>query len=149
VISVDEGWELRYGDQLLATLGNPTFEAEVECVTRDGEWVFTRLRGGNTEASTGAAIVARYRSNVLPGGRIELGDGTRLRLRPPPPLGETWRVRRGRDVVLALSPTSVEFGPAARELHELPLVTMLAIHARLTEVDRPSGGGGGDGGTGF
>lgn len=150
---VEDGWELHYGDAVLATLGNPAFVREVHCVTCDGQWTFERLRGGHTEARQGSAVIARYRSRVIPGGVIELPDEMKLRLRPPA-TSRTWRVRRGlRVVVLTISPTEagwkVEFGALAREIYHLPLLTMFAFHAVLTEADRPAGGGGGDGGVGF
>jgi hypothetical protein len=144
VVSVENGYELRYEDKRLATLGDPKFEAEVECVTRDGAWRFARLRGGHTEATDGAGIVARYKSNALPGGTITLGDEIKLKLRPPV-MGETWRVRRGiREAVLEIrapkGPWEVEFAAGARDIYQLPLLTMFAFHAMLVELDRPSGG---------
>jgi hypothetical protein len=149
MFTVEGGYELRYGDATLATLGDPKFEAEVECVTRDGSWLFKRLRGGNTEAVSGTAVVARYKSNALPGGTITLGEGTKLRLRPPI-TGERWRIRRGaRETVLSIrapkGPWEITFGEAAREVYELPLLTTFAFHAMLVELDRPSGGNGGGG----
>jgi hypothetical protein len=153
MVTVDDGYELSYEDQLLATLGDPAFEAEVECVTRDGVWRFARLRGGDTEAIAGSAVVARYKSNALPGGTITLADETKLRLRPPF-MGDTWKLRRGaRDNVLRIRPRNgpwqIEFGESAREVYQLPLLTMFAFHAMLVEFDRPSGGGGGGNGAGF
>jgi hypothetical protein len=150
MVAVGEGWELRHEEQLLATLGNPAFAAEVECVTRDGRWVFARLRGGHTEAKTGAAVVARYKSNALPGGIITLPDETKLRLRPPA-TSQTWRVRRGvREAILELRLREVhweiEFSPGARDIYHLPLLTMFAFHAVLVELDAPGGSTGGNGG---
>jgi hypothetical protein len=152
-VGEDHGYELRYGDSVLATLEDPAYVAAVECVTRDGSWVFERFRGGHCEARDGTAVVARYRSGVLPGGRIELPDGLELRLRPPGP-GQTWRVRRGlRERVLGITaakgPWRIEFASAARELYHLPLLTTFAFHAMLSESDKPAGPGGADGGTGF
>jgi hypothetical protein len=151
MVTTEDGYELRHEDQPLATLGDPRFDAVVPCVTRDGSWHLRRLRNGDTEASDGAAVVARYDSNLLPGGTIELPDETRMRLRPPV-TGETWKVRRGRrDEVLRMvrtnGPWRIEFTEAAREVYHLPLLTMFAFHAMLVEIDRPGGGGvSGDGG---
>ena len=36
VAAIDDGYELRYGDQPLGWLGDPKFAAVVEAVTRDG-----------------------------------------------------------------------------------------------------------------
>ena len=135
MFTVEGGYELRYGDQPLATLGDAKHEVEVECVTRDGSWRFASLRGGNTEARSGSAVVARCRSNLLPGATLTLPDETRLRLRPPV-MGETWRVRRGlRDTVLHMrspkGPWLVGFGHEARDIYHLPLLTMFALHAVL------------------
>jgi hypothetical protein len=148
-----ECYELRYEDSVLATLDNPAFATAVECATRDGSWVFDRLRAGHCEARQGTAVVARYRSAFLPGGAIELPDGLELRLRPPGP-GQTWRVRRGlRERVLQITATTgpwkVGFAAAAREIYHLPLLTMFAFYAMLSEVDRQGGSSGGDGGVGF
>jgi hypothetical protein len=139
-----DGHEVRYGDVSLAWVENPLFAAEARCTTRGAEWTFTRLRGGDTHAAIGTAVIARYDSNLLPGGKIELGDGSLFRLRAPVG-GEIWRVRRGRrELVLDIRPLSdrwaIRFAPAAREVHELPLLTMFAFHAVLVEIDRPTGG---------
>ena len=144
-VEVDDGYELRHGDHVLGWLGDPKFELAVRCVTRGSEWTFKRLRGGDTEATSGTAVVARYKSNFLPGGTIELPDESRFRLRPPA-TGEKWRLRRGRrEILLELRPMrdgwEIRFKPAAREIHQLPLVAMVALHAALVELDRPTGDG--------
>jgi hypothetical protein len=144
MFTTDEGYELRVDDDVIATLGNPKFQAEVECVTADGSWTFVRLVRGHTEARRGTATVARYSSGLLPGGRIELGsDGIALRLRPPV-TGETWRVRRGFAQAVMIrapqGPWEITFGRPARDIYELPLLTMFAFHAMLVEIDRPAGG---------
>jgi hypothetical protein len=142
-VEVDDGYELRYEDRVLGWLGDPKFERTVRCVTRGSEWTFTRMRSGDTEATSGTAPVARYKSNVLPGGTIELPDESRFRLRAPV-TGELWKLRRGRrEVLLALRPMrngwEIRFEPAAREIPQLPLVTMVALHAVLVEVGRTTG----------
>jgi hypothetical protein len=149
MVTTEDGYELRYGDSALATMGNPKLDAEVECVTRDGTWRFKRLRGGNTEAGLGSAIVARYKSNAFPGGVITLGEAVKLKLRPPI-VSETWRVRRGaRETILSIrapaGPWEIRFTAAAREIYELPLLTLFAFHAMLVELDRPGGDGSGGG----
>jgi hypothetical protein len=148
VVTTEEGYEVRYEEQLLATLGDPQFSPEVECVTRDGSWRFIRLKRGNAQALDGTAVVASYLSNLFPGGTIELTDSSRFRLRPPLPWTETWKLRRGRELVVALRLEKVVFGPAAREVYQLPLLTLFAFHSMLIEYSRQSGGGGGDGGGG-
>jgi hypothetical protein len=142
-VEVDDGYELRHGDHVLGWLGDPRFELAVRCVTRGSEWTFTRLRGGDTEATSGTALVARYKSNLLPGGTIELPDESRFRLRPPV-TGEFWKLRRGRrEVVLALrlmrDGWEIRLDEAAREIRQLPLVAMVALHAVLVEVGRTTG----------
>jgi hypothetical protein len=143
----EHGYELRYGDLPLAWMEDPRGERTVYCATRDGSWLFTRLRGGNTEATPargGDEPVARYKSKLLPGGTIELPDGTNVKLRPPV-TSDTWRVQRGRrDLVLDVrdpwKPWLVRFGDAAREIYQLPLITMFAFHALLVETETPSSG---------
>jgi hypothetical protein len=152
VFTVDEGYELRHGESPLATLGDGLTERSVDCVTRDGSWVFTTKRGNNVEISDGSATVARYQSGLLPGGRIELPDGSKVRLRPRS-AGAKWRVELSRrepvlDLRAVKGPWVVEFGPAAREVYHLPLLTMLSFHAAMIESRTPSSGGG-DGGIGF
>src|ERR1700712_5187866 len=66
----EDGYELRCEEQLLASLGDPKFEASVACVTRDGQWQFNRLSGGNTKAVSGSAAGARHKSDVLSGGAV-------------------------------------------------------------------------------
>jgi hypothetical protein len=149
VVTTDDGYQLRGGEQSLALLDNPRFEASVSCVTRDGQWRFNRLRGGNTEAISGSATVARYKSNALPGGTIELPNETKLRLRPPF-TSQTWRVRRGArervlEIRVAKGTWQIEFTPAASEIYHLPLLTMFAFHAMLVEIDTPTGGSTGPG----
>jgi hypothetical protein len=142
---VEDGYELRYGDLSLAWMEDPRNARTVKCVTRDGEWLFTRFRGGNTEAADARGeVVARYRSKLLPGGKIELPDGVLVKLRPPV-LGETWRVRADRralvlDMRAPWKPWLVRFGPGAREVYHLPLLTMFAFHALLVEADTSIGG---------
>src|SRR3954454_3408189 len=153
MVTTEDGYELRHEDVALGTRGDPSFETEVECVTRDGAWTFARLRRGDTEARMGTAALARYRSGFLPGGRIELPDGRELRLRPPA-VSETWRVRRGalKQVMwirITKGPWEIGFGSLARDIHDLPLLTMFAFHAMLVEIDRPVGAGGADVGVGF
>jgi hypothetical protein len=146
MVNTEEGgYELRYEETVLATLGNPRIQAEVECVTRDGTWRFVQLRNAHAEAMLGTAVVATYRSRALPGGTIVLGDDTKLRLRPPI-VGDTWRLRRGRrDTLLEMRSGKHEwrlrFGHTARELHELPLVTMFAFHGAAMEMARSPEGG--------
>ena len=53
-------------------------------------------------------------------------------------------MRRGpRERVLEIELTKhgweIEFGPAAKEIYHLPLLTMFALHAVLVESDRPGG----------
>lgn len=153
MFGLPDEYELRYGETVLATLQNPAFARDVECVTRDGRWVFRRLRAGNGQARDGTAVIARYRSGFLPGGTIELPDGVELRLRPPGP-GQTWKVRRGlRERVLRITatkgPWAIRFDPAAGELYHLPLLTMFAFHSMLGEMGKLSGDGGGAGASGF
>jgi hypothetical protein len=138
MVTVEDGYELRYEDVVLATLGDPKLEAEVECVTRDGTWRFASLRGGSTEARAGSAVVARCRSNLFPGATITLPDETRLRLRPPV-MGQAWRVRRGmRDTLLDMrspeGPWLVTIDPDARDIYHLPLLTVFALHAVLVQT---------------
>ena len=142
-LAVEDGYELRHGDRVLGWLGDPKFEASVSCVARASEWRFTRLRGGGTEATSGSAVVARYKSNLLPGGTIALPDESSFRLRPPV-TDVLWKLRRGRrEVLLAFRPMrdgwEIRLEPAAREVHQLPLIAMFALHAVLVEVGRPSG----------
>jgi hypothetical protein len=147
---VEGGYELRYGDLPLARIEDPRNARTVTCTTRDGKWLFTRFRGGNTEATDARGdVVARYRSRLLPRGTIELPDGARAKLRPSA-LGETTRVFGDRrtlllDIRAPWRPWLVRFGPGAREIYHLPLLTMLAFHALLVEVDTvvPAAGGGG------
>ena len=138
--TLDDTWELRYGDVLLGRLGDTRY-ATVECTTRDGVWVFTRERGGDIEATQGTAVVARYESGLMPGGPIELVTGARFKLRPPI-VGETWRIRNLVDFKPEEGVWSIGFGERAREVYELPLLTMLALRAILSE-HRYSGDGGG------
>lgn len=138
VETLDDGRELRYGDVPLARLGDPRYTA-VECTTRDGGWVFTRKRGGDIEATLGTAVVARYDSGLMPGGPIELASDARFNLRPPV-VGATWRIRGVAEFTHEKDAWWVRFGERAREIHELPLVTMLALYALLTE-HRYSGAG--------
>jgi hypothetical protein len=149
MVTVHDGFELRHEDQVLAQLGDPRIARVVPCVTHDGEWRFERMRSGDTEATAGVAVVAKYKSNLLAGGEIGLPDGLELRLRPPV-LSETWTLRRGlRERVLVIKapagPWRISFSDAAREIHQLPLITMFAFHAMIVEVDRPSGGASGGG----
>jgi hypothetical protein len=144
-VALGEGYEIRHEDRVLGWLDEPRLAPAVRCITRGSEWTFTRLRGGDTEATSGTAVVARYKSNFLPGGTIELPDESRFRLRPPA-TGEKWRLRRGRrEILLELRPMrdgwEIRFKPAAREIHQLPLVAMVALHAALVELDRPTGDG--------
>jgi hypothetical protein len=143
------GYELRDHDTVLARLSDTAFARVVDCVTRDGSWQFERRRGAEIEVTQGGAAVARYQSNVLGGGAIELPDGLRLRLRPPV-IGQTWRVRRGlREIILLFGTRDdvreLEIAPGAQDIYHLPLLTMLAFYAMLVEIDTPSGGGGGAG----
>ena len=150
---LDDGYELRYEDVRLGWVGDPTYERVALAVTRDGVWWFARTRGPGTEVSElrdDSPVIARYASKLVPGGTIELPDGARLRLRPPV-LGETWRVRRGaREQILELGepwkPWRTRLAPAARDIYHLPLLTMLAFHAVLVEMDSRAGGGEGGGG---
>jgi hypothetical protein len=145
---VEEGYELRIGDLPLARMEDPHDGHTVTCTTRDGEWFFTRYRGGNTEATdVRGDVVARYKSKLLPGGTIELPDGVRVKLRPAA-LGETSRVRDARralvlDIRAPWKPWLIRFGEAAREVYHLPLLTMFAFHALLVEADMPHGVTGG------
>jgi hypothetical protein len=148
VFTDEYGYEVRHENNVVARVGDPTFSAVVPCVTRDGHWQFERLRGGDTEATLGTAVIARYDSNLLPGGKIELLDGTRFRLRPPV-VGETWRVPRVLEITRTAGPYKVRFREAAREVSQLPLLTMFAFHAMLVEHRPGGGGGGGDGAVGF
>ena len=140
--TLDDTWELRYSDTLLARMGDTRY-SQVDCTTRDGVWVFTRERGGDIEATQGTAVVARYVSGLLPGGPIELVTGARFKLRPPV-VGETWRLRNVAEFKREKECWSVRFGEGAREVHELPLLTMVALRAILSE-HRYSGDGGGAG----
>jgi hypothetical protein len=149
MFTVDPGYELRHGDQPLGSLsGDPRLAATVECATGNGAWLFARLRGGNTEALANDAVLARYKANLLPGGTFELPDGTKPKLRAPIPR-RPWRVPDVLAIHAKDGPWELRFGAAAREVYHLPLLTMFAFHAMLVELDRPSGGGGGDGPIGF
>lgn len=149
---IDEGYEIRSGEQPLALLGEPRHEAVVRGVTRAGAWWFTRRRGAAIEVREqpdAGPVVARYRSSLAPGGTIELPDGTSFRLRPPL-TGDTWRVRRGLRELIAefrdpWKPWEIWLAPAARDIYHLPLLTLLAFAAVLVELDTPSGGGGASG----
>ena len=147
----EDAFEIRRGDQRLAWLGDPAFSGEVDCLTRDGVWSFNWLRGGKTEALLGTAVVARYTSGVLPGGRIQVGEEPHFRLRPPRPWeDQLWRVGRGREPVLRLrtgdAPWRIEFAGGARHLESLPLLTTFALHAVLVERAIPAAAEGGNGG---
>jgi hypothetical protein len=149
----DDGIEISDPDGgLVGWLEDPRATAEARCLARDGDWRFTRLRGGDIEATLGTAVIARYESKFLPGGAIVLGDGSRLRLRPPV-VGDTWRLRQGRrTAVLEVAPQrvgwAVRLKPPARELQQLSLITLFAFHAVLSELDRPTGGNGASGASG-
>jgi hypothetical protein len=137
---VEDGYELRYGDLPLAWMEDPREAAAASCATRDGEWLFTRFRGSNTEATDARGdVVARYRSKLVRGGTIELPDGVSVKLRPSV-LGETTKVVGDRrtlvlDMRAPWKPWLVRFGPGAREIYHLPLLTMFAFHALLVELD--------------
>jgi hypothetical protein len=142
---VEDGWEVRDGGELFGSFGDPKAAAAVRCVTRDGAWEFRRLRGGNTEATMGTAVAARYESKLLSGGTIVLPDDSHFRLRRPV-TGEIWRLRRGRrEVVLDVAPMrigwAIRLEPVASELQQIPLITMFTFHAVLSELDQPGGGG--------
>lgn len=150
MVTTQDGYELRHGDAVLATLGDGLTDPVVECVTRDGSWTFTTRRGNRVEVGDGEA---RYDSGVLHGGRIRLPDGTRFRLRPVA-AGTKWRVQRSRrewvlDIRTTKGPWVIAFGPAAREVYQLPLLTMLSFHATIVESRTPFAGGGDGGGVGF
>jgi hypothetical protein len=145
---LEDGYELRYEDTPLGWVDDPRHERVAIAVTRDGAWRFTRTRGGGVEVSEpreDAPVIARYGSKLLPGGTIELPEGLRLRLRPPI-LGETWKVRRGpREQILELTPDRsrpwrARLSSASRDIHQLPLLTVLAFHAVVSEIDSPDGG---------
>jgi hypothetical protein len=143
-VAVGEGYEIRHEDRVLGWLDEPRLAPVVRCITRGSEWTFTRLRGGNTEATAGTAVVARYKSHVLPGGTIELPDESRFRLRRPSMTEVAWSLRRGRrEVLLELRPMrdgwEIRFEPAAREIYQLPLVAMVALHAVLLEAGQSTG----------
>jgi hypothetical protein len=145
-LAVGDGYEIRHEDRVLGWLDEPRLERAVRCITRGSEWTLTRSRTGNTEVTTGTAVVARYKSSVLPGGTLELPDESRFRLRRPSMTGVAWSLRRGRrEVVLELRPMrdgwEIQFEPAAREIHQLPLVAMLALYAVVVEAAQPNMGG--------
>jgi hypothetical protein len=143
-----DGYELRYGDLTLARMENPRQAPTVSCATRDGDWLFTRFRGGHTAATDargGDDVVARYKAKLLPGGTIELPSGPRIKLRPPS-LNRTWKAHADRrapvlDFRRHEDEWLVRFGEAARDVYHLPLLTMFAFHAVLVETDAPTTGG--------
>ena len=139
----EEAFEIRHGDEAVAWLGDPRFNGVTSAMSRDGEWTFTRLRGGSSDASRGGFVVARYRSGLLPGGTLTLGEDVRFRLRAR---GRRRHVSRGpRERVVTVdfshSPRRITFGEAAQGIHDLALLTLFSIHAMLVESDVPSGGG--------
>jgi hypothetical protein len=148
LVPVEGGSELRGDDgQLVAWLESEWERRVVGCVTGDGSWEFELDRANQVTArrtGTDGGVVANYRPALVSGGTIELADGTRLRFRPPA-LGETWRVRIGaRRGVLRVraegASREVRFEPAAREVHDLALVTMLALHLVAVEGNRVNAG---------
>ena len=151
VVPAEGGSEVRGGDgEMVAWLESDWERWVVGCVTGDGSWEFELHRDNQVTvrpSGTDADVVARYRPGLVSGGTIELSDGSRLRFRPPA-LGETWRVRSGllRDVVRVHAEGAareIRFGSAAREVHDLPLVTMLALHLVAVEGNRVNAGAAG------
>jgi hypothetical protein len=148
VIPVDGGYEVHGDDsQVVAWLESGWDRSVVGCVTRGGSWDFELHRDNRVTARRAGVdhdVVARYRPGLVSGGSIELRDGTRLRFRPPA-LGETWRVRSGmrRDILRVRAQGAsreIRFEPPAREVHDLALLTMLALHLVAVEGNRVNAG---------
>ena len=144
---------LAEGDVVLGTL--ETVERRVmRCTTRDGIWTFRGVRGSRLEAfaQTTTMRVARYVPRWLAGGTIAFDDGPRYKLRAPA-FGAGWRVsepRRGPELLKVSGVHAVEIAGRASPVHELPLLTMLALRAILAEESLPlAGSPGGDGVVGF
>jgi hypothetical protein len=153
VVTVGDGYELRHAERVLGWLESEWQRAVVECVTADGSWEFALHRDRRvlaTNRGTSEDVIASFAPGLVTGGTIELPGGPRFRLRAPA-LGETWRVRKGlRETILAIrapaGPWEIDFTVAARELYELPLLTMLAFHVVQREAARFEGGAAGGGG---
>lgn len=138
-------WELRAGDQLLATIrlqGWARPVAIAECAS--GRWEFVlegwfRSRYVIRSLDTGEDVAILHRRRILGGGDLEFPDGTRYEARTTfRPLDLEFRLREGTPAFLSFrvtqlfrSKADVTIAPSADTIRHLPLLVCFGCYVLL------------------